>query len=618
MLNMQHALFHRGPDGQGEYINEHVHLGMTRLSVIDLNTGWQPIYNEDKSLLLFANGEIYNYIELRDKLAALGHKFTTHGDCEAIIHLYEEYGFNFVHSLRGMFSFCLYDKSRQRILLVRDRVGEKPLYLYEEPGVVVFASELKALLKSGYPRFSLDPRAINHYFHYQFVPEPLTPVKGIRKLSAGQMMVIDISTWDVQSINYWSLENAPPLDGDPAALIADELDEISQLIVRSDVPVGVALSGGLDSSAIAALAVSKYPGTIVALSAGYKGSYRNDERADAKQVADYLHIPFHEIVIGEEDVVDSFPSLVFWQDDPIADIAGYGYFAIMRKAKELGIKVMLQGQGGDELFWGYPWARQAVRETFQKLEFIGKDMSFLRDYLKLESLPSWSRWDLYQWALSTGGIRSSYERYRRHKDNPNEQIVFYDVFSDFIDARREMASYYTDNFINELGNSRPEDLFTFQFPWDDPPILITRLLFQTYLVENGIAQGDRLSMASSVELRLPLLDYRLVETVIGLRKRTADYLLPSKYWLKEAIRHILPSWVLNRPKRGFAPPVREWHRMIFSEYGKKLKNGYLVDQKVLKPEKAELLAKGGFPLNVRSPLSFKALVLELWCQNLIA
>ena len=188
-------LTHRGPDGSGEFLDSHVMLAMRRLSIIDLDGGWQPLYNEDRTLTLVANGEIYNFVELRERLERQGHRFNTHSDCETILHLYEEHGLDFVQHLRGMFAFALWDSKHRKLIVARDRMGEKPVYVYETNGRVLFASEMKALLASGLVPFELDPTAVNLYFHYQYVPEPLTPLKGVRKLDAASMLVVDLDPW---------------------------------------------------------------------------------------------------------------------------------------------------------------------------------------------------------------------------------------------------------------------------------------------------------------------------------------------------------------------------------------------------------------------------------------
>jgi asparagine synthase (glutamine-hydrolysing) len=616
VARMSKAMLHRGPDGDGEFSSRHVALAHRRLSIIDLSHGQQPLYNEDSSLVLIANGEIYNFIELRSQLQARGHRFKTGSDCEVILHLYEEKGEDCVQQLRGMFAFALWDTQRHRLLLARDRMGEKPLYLCEREGQLYFASELKALLSMGIIPFQLDPHAIDCYFHYQYIPEPMTPIKGIRKLPPATVMTVTINPWRVDERCYWRMEDAPPLEGDPAKLIRAELETISELVIRSDVPVGIALSGGLDSSAIAALAVKKYPGSMHAFSVGYSGRPFYDERAGAKALADHLSMPFHEVEISTGDMVDGFSELIGWRDDPIADISGSGYYAVMRAAREHNVPVMLQGQGGDELFWGYPWLREAVRQSFRKSSLGATGMPKFGDYFKVNLYPeAWSKRGLWNWGTSLAGLRSSWGEFQRDRRGPRERAIFYDLTPDFPMAQRAIGHCYEPQFIESLGLSSAYDPFTLPLPWPRPDILITKLICQTYLLENGIAQGDQLSMANSIELRLPLVDYRLIETVIGLRKAQSDQRLPPKSWFKAAIKDILPDWVINRPKQGFRPPVKEWHRALFAQYGSQLENGFLTQAGVLTPQSARAFAEGPFTPGAIVPLSFKALVLELWCRR---
>lgn len=615
VTRMMGLLYPRGPDGSGEFENPHISLAMRRLSIIDLNGGWQPLYNEDSSLVLIANGEIYNFIELRKSLEAKGHRFKTGSDCETILHLYEDYGPDCVKYLRGMFAFALWDVKKQRLMLARDRMGEKPLYLYEKDGLLVFASEMKALLGSGHINFELDPTAVNLYFYYHYVPEPRTPIKGVRKLAAAHTLIVDVKFWNKVENCYWRMEDAPPITGDPAAVIRAELDQISELVIRSDVPVGVALSGGLDSSAVAALASKKYPGTIHAFSVGYPGRPPSDERNDAKAFADYLGIPFHDVELTTKAMVSVFPDLVYWRDDPIADISGYGYYTVMKLAHDHKVPVVLQGQGGDELFWGYPWVKQGVTDSMQKQAVLNTAPEFV-NYLKPELPKAISRQHLYQWIRTLGGIRDSWDKYCYYRESPEDRLVFYDNSPDFQDASKRMKDVCTNQMLSNVNGSSPYDLFTIPSPRENIDILITKLICETYLLENGVTQGDRLSMRSSVELRLPLLDYRLVETVVGLRKTSTDYQLPPKALFKAALKDVLPGWVMNRPKRGFAPPTLEWHRELFKSYGPLLADGYLVQANILKPEAARALADGAFPPGVNTPMSFKALVLEQWCRKM--
>ncbi len=608
----QQALQHRGPDGAGRYQAPHVALAMRRLSIIDLAGGWQPLYNEDRSLALVANGEIYNFVELRRHLESRGHRFRTGSDCETIVHLYEEHGPDCVHHLRGMFAFALWDNPRQRLLLARDRMGEKPLYLFQRPGSVLFASELKALLRSGQVPFALDPAAVDLYFHYHYVPEPATPLQGVRKLPPAHLLTIDIDPWRVEESCYWRMEDAPPLAGDPAELIRAELERVSELVIRSDVPVGVALSGGLDSSAIAILAARSYPGTMHAFSIGYEGRPPNDERAEALALAEHLHMPFHEVELSGSEMAASFPQVIYWQDDPIADIAGYGYYMVMKLARQHNVPVMLQGQGGDELFWGYPWLRRSIEENTRK----SQGWPGLPAYLQVEKPLTLRPGHLRRWLANGLGLKPGWEHFQRHRAAPADRLIFYDLSPNFQLARRRLGRLYTPAFIERLnGASGPYHLFTIPPPRPSLAVLITRLICQTYLLENGIAQGDRLSMASGIELRLPLVDYRLVETVIGLRKHRPDHELPPKAWFKAAIEDILPRWVRSRPKRGFTPPTHRWLQALGQAQGAALADGYLVEQGVLRPARAAAL---GASLAAADSLAFGWLVLELWSRKLSA
>jgi asparagine synthase (glutamine-hydrolysing) len=604
----------RGPDGTGEYSDAYVALAMRRLSIIDLDHGWQPLYNEDRSLALIANGEIYNFVELRQDLLKAGHRFATGSDCETILHLYEQHGTECLKHMRGMFAFALWDTRRRRLMLGRDRMGEKPLYLYERDGELFFASELKAILAFGVIPFELDPMSIDRYFHYSYVPEPGTPIKGVRKLDAARFLTVDVDTWQVGESCYWRMEDALPVRGDPAEVIRAELDSVSKLVIRSDVPVGIALSGGMDSGAVAVLAARSYPGTMHAFTVGYPGRPPNDERADAKALADFLGMPFHEMELSTRDMVEVFPKLVYWRDDPIADISGYGYCAVMRSAREHSVPVILQGQGGDELFWGYPWAVQAVHESLDKYDLRRSRWLAWPRYLRIERPNGYNRWQWRSWIRNLGGLRPGWRRLLQHSRLPADRMIFYDTFVDFQMASEGARSLYTADFNARLGSADTDIPRGLPATRSDIDIHITRLACATYLRENGITQADRLSMASSVELRLPLVDHKLVEAVIGLRKARKDYRLPPKAWLREALKEVVPEWVMNRPKRGFNVPVYEWHDALFAAYGRPLENGVLVRNGILSPQSAQRLACGPFPAGSVVPLSFKALVLEMWCR----
>lgn len=613
---MNRSLTHRGPDDEGEFLTDHIAFASRRLSIIGLDNGSQPISSGDGSLVLIANGEIYNHRDLRRDLESRGHHFRTESDCESILHCYAAYGLDCVDHLRGMFAFAIWDAKRKRLILGRDPMGEKPLLLFEIGRKLIFASEMKALLASGIVPFELDPPAINLYFHYQYVPEPRTAVRGVRKLAAAHLLVLDVDDWQMTDHRYWHMGDAQPRGGEPAAVLRDELSEVSGLITRADVPVGVALSGGIDSSAIAALAQRELGRDVRAFGVGYAGAPAGiDERKDARVLAQHLDIPFEDVEVRTDDVVSFFPELNFWRDDPIADYAGHGYYAVMKAARDRGVRVMMQGQGGDELFWGYPALRQAALETHRKNDLRSLSANAILQYFHPLNNPD-AR--LAAANMTTGSITTGLSRLWRDCRTPSGQMVCYDITPDFSAAAETGHAIYTPSFRERLHYSNPTDVFTFPRPWPDIDVAMTGLVSDTYLCSNGVVQGDRLAMASSVELRLPFLDRRFVETVIGLRKHASDLHLAPKAWLKRAVSDLLPNEVMNRPKRGFEPPVREWHEKLFERHGESLVGGYLVQTRILTDEASKMFSAGEVTVGLSSPMCFKALVLEQWCRAMFA
>lgn len=624
-------LQHRGPDGEGVIRADHLCLAMRRLSIIDLTTGAQPLYNEDRSLALICNGEVYNFVELRKDLEARGHRFATRSDCETILHLYEDHGDDCVQHLRGMYAFALWDAKKRRVLLARDRMGEKPLYLVERGGgtagaEIVFSSELRALVQAGIVDLELDPGAIHEYFHYGWVPEPRCPIKGVRKLPAGHLLTIDVDTWTVKQRCYWRMEDSPPIEtarGDPATLIREQLERISEQIIRSDVPVGVALSGGLDSSVIAVLAQKNYPGIMQAITIGYQGTPWQDERSQARELAAHLGMPIHEVELTREDMLRSFPQMTIDRDEPIDDLSGIGYWTVMKRAREENLPVMLAGQGGDELFWGYAWLRQAAAATKRRNALrngaSGGNGSAvgLRDYLSL-SRPPMSYTGSVRWLKSLGGLGSGLRQWREDcRANP-DCMVFYEQEPMFREAMATASALYTPQFAEQALRTDPRDVFTTPRPWPDIEVSMIRLIAETYLRQNGIAQGDRLSMAWSVELRLPLVDYRLVETVIGLTKARPSVAGLPKQWLRDAVRDIVPPFVMQRRKRGFGTPWRDWGRALSETYGNNVLDGFLRQHGVLSERGAAYARKWLTPSRLFLPrqMANRALMLEMWGRGL--
>ncbi|MFO0827679.1 MAG: asparagine synthase (glutamine-hydrolyzing) [Phycisphaerales bacterium] len=606
---------HRGPDGDGFFENGLVSLGMRRLAIIDREGGWQPLYNEDKSVVVVANGEIYNFVEVRRWLEERGHRFRTGSDCESIPHLYEELGLDFVSRLRGMFACAVWDVKRRRLVVARDRLGEKPLYVAETPGQVILSSELRPLVRSGAVRCELDADAIVDYFHYGFVPDPGSPIKGVRKLSAGCMLIVDVEPWSVREHRYWKLDEAPPVEGVPARLLRDELERIIEMTVVAEVPVGVCLSAGVDSTAVAALAAQRYKGTIHAVSVGFANRAWQDESADAARTAERLKIPFHRVEVTAQDAAASFAEVAIARDQPFVDLSGISLFHLMRQCRELGLVVMLSGQGGDELFFGYSKHREAIEANRRKAAGL-RGWSAWRRYLRVTSPPR-SLTRGVEWMKSLAGLRSGWKQMLEDRRLPSNQLRFWDLNAEFRDARSRLPGVSGPLIEASSKSSAPYRHAQQTLGTDAFDIEIMRLFIDVYLRENGLAQGDRISMWHGVELRNPLVDYRLAELAVGLRKTQGASMQVPKGWLREAVGDLVPEWVLSRPKKGFSSPWRSWINAIAAMHASKLRDGALVKAGVLSPAGADYLASRAAPGSTGMPdhVAICAMWLEVWLRG---
>lgn len=593
---MQAKLAHRGPDSDGRFVDGAVALAHTRLSIIDLAGGQQPLHGAGGRHCLVANGEIYNFPTLRERIKADGYQFSTHSDCEVILPLYARHGAACVDHMRGMFAFALWDAERGSLLLGRDRMGEKPLYYAHNGERFVFASELRAILASGLLARELDAKEITRYFRYQYVPEPRTPFIGIEKVPAGTTLEFDVANWQLRKKIYWSPWEATPLEGDPKAHIRGALEDAVKTSLISDVPIGLSLSGGIDSSILACLMKAYSSKDVHAVSIGYPDASGVDERPQARQLAERLGLIYHDVELNDVDMVRTFPSVAAWRDDPIGDISGYNYHAIMRHARERGIKVMLQGHGVDELCWGYPWVKDAVAlNEAGGLDGTMGGSASIRD--RLAALLRRLRGDRDRGAA--GG-------FQMFELQPYTAWVMEHGGELFPEDYLEASAWHDLTPDREYGNSGLS-----------ADLEVTRLIVEFYLRGNGIAQGDRLSMANSVEVRLPFVDHKFVETVIGLRKAQRDDHLPLKHWIKESVRDLLGDEILDRPKRGFAPPAARWQKALREEYGSDLTDGYLVEQGILTSSAAASLSQPELSNASQAIVSRLAITLEFWARGVV-
>ena len=577
-----HRLRPRGPDAEGKWSGSGISLGMRRLSIIDLEKGGQPFFNETRRIVATVNGEIYNAPELRTELESRGHRFQGGSDCEVLVHLYEEEGESFLRRARGMFALVLWDGQLEKLLLGVDRFGEKPLVLAETPDCLCWASEIRAIPPLLGERLRVDTEAVQDNFEISYLPPPRTIFRGIRKLCPGTLEIWDRKTWDRRSLTYWSVEQAGADRGCPGSEgLAGLLEESGRITLRSDRPIGLALSGGLDSSLVSALA-ARGGKQIEAFTVGYPGEPENDERKGARTLANQLGIPLHECEIHPSEVADEFPHLLEALDEPVADIAAQGYRRIFQAAADRKIPVLLMGQGGDELSWGYDWIRKAVIETERAERLKQQPLIAWHEYLGpgTDGDPRWRKkvqGCLRNW-LGLGrdwGGRATAERMFDLNPERNEARQL---------GKRLFSAPSGGAFGGCLGGVGRGPI--------RPDIEITGLICRTYLAGNGLILADRLGMACSVEARLPLLDAEWAEAWMACRRDFPDHALEPKARLREVARKLgVPAEVLSRQKRGFAPPGREWKRAILKRYFSWLPDGCLMSLGILSSSGLNILRK---------------------------
>lgn len=616
-------LRHRGPDDEGQWQSSGLVLGHRRLSILDLSpAGHQPMQTGDGRYTCTLNGEIYNYLELRRELTESGHAFRTGTDTEVLLAAFAQWGSACLKRLRGQFAFAMWDTTARRLYLARDRVGEKPLHYWRDRDRFVFASEMKALLEliPGTP--SLSPDNLNAYLHYQYVVEPQTLLADVAKLPAGHVLEVAADDWHAGPRAYWSLASVPAADGDPVTRLRGALEEAVDLTLRSDAPVGIALSGGLDSGVVAALA-SRRRRDLNAFTVGYPGHQSFDERAQARELAAYLDIPWHEDEITTGDFVDFFPRLVHLLDEPIADPAAYAQFRVSKLASQHGVKVLLTGIGGDELFFGYAWVREALRLSRLKLALRGTASASMRAYSRFLRMLA-LRTPVHRLAVNRRLPESwrafadrAFDRGKIDLEHPDEW-VFYQLDYHWEPARNFTQQVLAPDFQARLVPRSAYRLMKGLASGNGLEVAISTLLFESWLVSNCLALGDRVSMASSVEARVPLLDAAFVEATAGFWKagRSEDA-LGHKTWLRAIARDVLPPHVCDRPKLGFVTPTVEWTQTVNRRYRAQLEGGALVDTRVLDPDGLrEWLDRTPDGIH-RDFFQYKLTLLEIWCRTVL-
>lgn len=595
------AIVHRGPDDQGFYVADGVGLGMRRLSIIDLAGGHQPIHNEDRNVWVVFNGEIYNFPELRRELEYRGHKFYTQTDTEVIVHLYEEMGADCVRKLRGMFAIAVWDQRRKALLLARDRLGKKPVHYALERGSLFFGSEIKSLLAGAPGLAEVDREALLSYFQFGYIPDPLTAFRSIRKLPPGHLLEFEASQIRIRS--YWDIPKYGTFDPGSEKECLDELerrlDEAVRIRLISDVPLGALLSGGVDSSTIVALMARANSGPVNTFSIGFPHEDFN-ETSHARAVAERFHTNHNEFII-DPDFSETLDKLTRMLEEPFADSSILPAYHVSLLARQ-HVTVALSGDGGDELYAGYD--RYRINLHRRAFEWIPGWFGLAYRNLAYPRLPdgTWGRKFAYNVTL---GTRDRYiDSMSQLPPDLRERCVFSNDFLNFASSCAAPAVSFR-NYYDRA-------------PADDALSRMQYLDTKTYLPADVLTKVDRMSMATSLEVRCPLLDHEFVEWSASLAPHWKLRMGQSKYALKKVAERLgVPARTIHRPKQGFTMPLVHWFR-------KELKAG--IGQILLEPD---TIARGYFnPSGVRTLLDehwkgrrdhsgslWILLMFELWHRN---
>lgn len=531
---------HRGPDEQGMVVTGRAALGMRRLSIIDLKSGQQPIYNEDGTLAIVFNGEIYNFQELKKELESRGHRFKTNSDTETIVHAYEEFGTDCLEHLRGMFAFAIWDKREESLFIARDRVGKKPLfYALTEQGDFVFGSELKVLLTHGKLSKEIDYTALDAYLTFGYVPEEFCIFKSVKKLPPGHFLIY--KNGQVSTQKYWDFNYAKPTEIKTETEYVEQLRSLLQEAVKirliSEVPLGAFLSGGIDSSTVVGYMSRVMDQPVKTFSIGFnEDSF--DELKYARIAAKHFNTEHHEFVVTP-DLVEMVDELVWHFDEPFADPSSLPTYMVSKMARDF-VTVVLSGDGGDELFAGY--TRYVIDKKRSGLANLPRGIR--RNVLGKVS------------AALPHGARGRNLLYNVSLD-PVERYI--DSVSHFNALRKK--SLYSNGFKSQLNGNGGDQIYREIASTVSTGNPVDNLLYldsKTYLPGDILTKVDRMSMAVSLEARVPLLDHKLIEFVTQIPASLKLKGLETKYIFRQAVKGMVPDEILNRPKQGFGVPIEEW------------------------------------------------------------
>ena len=597
---MCQAIVHRGPDDEGVYVKGGVGLGMRRLSIIDIAGGHQPVFNEDKTVWIVFNGEIYNFPELRPDLERRGHKFCTNSDTEVIVHLYEEYGVQCVQKLRGMFAFALYDANKRSLLLARDRLGKKPLHYAFVKGQLYFGSEIKSILTVAPELGRVNETALLQYLYFGYILDPISAFQPIQKVPPGH--ILEFRNGEIRVSSYWDLPQygtyAPANEHECLEQLEQLLQESVRLRLISDVPLGALLSGGADSSTVVALMSRASSKPVKTFSIGFQNQEFN-EAPYARLVAEKFQTDHHELIL-EPQVVDTVELLTRSLEEPFGDSSMLPTYYVSRMARQ-HVTVALSGDGGDELFAGYQRYAALIRRT------------------RYEAIPLWLRTVFRERIFpllpkNMPARRLSYNVSLPWRDRYIDQISFLLSFE-------RQTKLLSNEFRAAAGKDPREIMFDYfdKAPARDP---ISKTLYvdtKTYLPGDILTKVDRMSMLTSLEVRVPILDHVFVEWVTSLPTEWKVSSQKLKYIFRKLAERVgVPREVLYRPKKGFAVPLVHWMRnelkdlvLILLE-PKSLQRGYFEPSGVRR-----ILDEHFSGHSNESSRIWRLLMLELWHRNFL-
>jgi asparagine synthase (glutamine-hydrolysing) len=604
LKGMADTISHRGPDDEGYYVAGPVGLGFRRLSIIDLNTGHQPLSNEDGTVWIVFNGEIYNYQELRQYLQAKGHVFRTKTDTEVIVHLYEEFGAACVEKLRGMFAFAIWDDRQEILLLARDRVGIKPLYYRLTAECIVFGSEIKAILADPEVQPEVLPGMIDRFLTFYYVPGEETLFRDIKKLAPGSYMVI--RGGKTQITQYWDLHFSATARSieDAAQRLLVLLEESVQLHMISDVPLGFLLSGGVDSTAMLGFAIGKTEHKISSYTIGFSDRGVTDERPYARLAAARYGSEHHEMTIGARDFADFLPQYIWHMEEPVCEPPAVALFYISRLAKEF-VKVLISGEGGDEAFAGYPNYRSML--WLERLKSVCPPLkaAFPSILDVFNHFPAFPKLQKYAQLLNT----------------PFSSYYYSRTSTPFNFFNSHMAELYSDDFLRSIDKQRSVSPVNRYLQNGAAGDTLSKMLYvdtKTWLPDDLLIKADRMTMANSVELRVPLLDHKILEFAASLQGSYKVRGFTTKYIVKKALSKQVPREILDRKKTGFPVPYDAWMRGELKGW----MCGILLDRETLargyfRKSTIEKLLTDNSLSGRNSKELFSLAVLELWHRRFI-